>query len=63
MITVIPMLKEGQDETEAVSLLPRLFHTQGRPTTEDLWIFVLSKGIEEGQQCAMETSESRPLAQ
>jgi hypothetical protein len=61
MISIIPMPKEDQDETEAVSLLPKLFHTKRRPTAEDLWVLLLSEGIKEGQQCPMEGEKPQLL--
>jgi hypothetical protein len=62
MITVIPMPKENQDEIEAVSVLPKLLCAKRRPTTEDLWIFFLSKGIEGRQQCPVEGAKPAILS-
>jgi hypothetical protein len=61
MITVIPMPKEDHHETEAVPLLSELLHTQRRPAAEDLWIFLLSEGIKEGQQRPMERKKPKTL--
>jgi hypothetical protein len=60
MIRVIPWPKEDQDEKEEVSLLSRAFHTesQGGQTAEDLRGAAVPKGVEQGQQRPMETTES-----
>jgi hypothetical protein len=61
MITVIPMLKENQDASETMSLLPKVPYNQsaGEKAEEDLWVSLLPEGVKQREQCPVETGTSQ----